>query len=468
MPPTIHFYDSQFIGGPAAGQLVSFDSLALSGDHVAQYQTKISLRPDVAFNPQSIEQGDCFALDMTGGISEYEWSRKAHDLFAAQDSLHVGVGNTGVLDSYVRFAFYRCLSLLPNTTHPAGAHYLDLLTVCRALNLLRPESMPISLPNHWGEQRKREFIFNRFPGESRSDSVKEFAKCITAASPKLMAHAIGHSSPEMIGNLCGLVDGRIESLADLKPVFLCHEQLLAGHGCGVFVALGTDPQYRNIVYMIDLQADLAALIDDRGSNVTRFIRTEASQQDRPVVRVNLNRVPFVSPLSVLDRNTATRLGIDASGVKRNAELLIDKVDICLALLEVSSASDANLNGDPDFQLYGAEYLPADRALLDQLHRSAASEWEPLITSAQDARITTLGQRLIRRCAPALLSEDDMNLWRAHCVGRLIGRANEPLIAETKAYCNTIASSNAYPPGMRTAAQHWLQTTETVNEFRKDV
>ena len=189
-----------------------------------------------------------------------------------------------------------------------------------------------------------------------------------------------------------MVDGRIESLADLKPVFLCHEQLLAGHGCGVFVALGTDPQYRNIVYMIDLQADLAALIEDRGSNVARFIRTEASQQDRPVVRVNLNRVPFVSPLSVLDRNTATRLGIDAGGVKRNAELLIDKVDICLALLEVSSASDANLNGDPDFQLYGAEYLPADRALLDQLHRSAASEWEPLITSAQDARITTLGQR----------------------------------------------------------------------------
>ncbi|HDS1721564.1 exodeoxyribonuclease I [Pseudomonas putida] len=468
MPPTIHFYDSQYIGAPASGQLVSFDSLSLTGGQVASYQTKITLRPDVAFWPQSIEQGDCFALDMANGISEYEWSRKAHDLFSAQDSLHVGIGNTGTLDSFMRFALYRCLSLLPNTTQPAGAHYLDLLTVCRALNLLRPDSMPVSLPNQWSEQRKREFLFNCFPGDSRADSVKEFAKCITAASPKLMAHAIGHSSPEMIGNLCGLVDGQVESLAELKPVFLCHEQLLDGRGYGVFLALGTDPQYRNIVYMIDLQADLTALVEDRGSDVSRFIRRDASQQDRPVVRVNLNRVPFASPLGVIDRSTASRLGIDASAVKRNAALLIDKVDICLALHEVSGASEASLNADPDFQLYGAEYLPADRELLDQLHRVDATHWQSLITTAQDARITTLGQRLIRRCAPALLSEGDADLWLAHCAGRLLGKSSEARIAETKAYCNNIASSNAYPLGMRTAAQHWLHTTEIGNEFRNNV
>lgn len=468
MPPTIHFYDSQFIGAPATGQLVSFDSLAISGSEMKRYQASISLRPDVAFKPQSVERGDCFALDMAAGISEYAWSRRAHDLFSTRDALHVGIGNTGTLDSYIRFALYRCLSPLPNTTLPSGAHFLDLLTLCRALNVLRPDSIPVTLPNAWVEQRKREFILNYYPADSRAESVKELAKAITASSPKLMAHAISHSSPDMIGQLCGLVDGRIESLADMRPVFLCHEQLLAEQGYGVFIALGTDPQYRNIVYMIDLQSDLSALVQDRGANISRFIRTEASQRDRPVVRVNLNRIPFASPLGVIDRTAAARLGLNPGVVKRNAELLADKTDICLALLEVSGASDANLNGDPDFQLYGAEYLTSDRALLHQLHRIDPAHWEALIASAQDARITTLGLRLIRRCTPALSSDDEARLWKAHCASRLIGRADESVLAETKLYCHRVASSTMYPLGMRTAARHWLHTTEIRNEFRKDV
>ena len=467
MQPTIHFYDSQFIGAPAYGQLVSFDSLILAAGDVADYQAKIYLRPDVSFSPQAVEQGDCFAVDMASGISEYQWSRKAFDLFATPGALHIGIGNTGALDSFIRFAQYRCLSTLPNTSLPSGAHYLDLLTLCRAINALRPESAAISLPNEWGELRKREYICNQMPHESRARTVKELASSIMAASPKLMAHAIKHSSPAKIGALCGLVHGQVESLSEMRPVFLCHEQLLTDRGYGVFLPLGTDPQYQNIVYMIDLQADLSALIADRGSSVSRFIRTEPSQQDRPVVRVNLNRIPFASPLGVLDRATAMRLGIDPGEVKRNAWLLLDKTDLCLALLEVSGASDANLNGDPDFQLFGAEYLQTDLALLQQLHRTDPSKWEALISTAQDARITTLGLRLIRRCAPALLGENDLKLWHAHCASRLIGRADLSRINATKDYCNTIASSTAYPQGMRAAARHWLHTTEIRNESRNN-
>nr|WP_192963212.1 hypothetical protein [Pseudomonas fluorescens]CEK41990.1 hypothetical protein PQBR57_0037 [Pseudomonas fluorescens SBW25] len=468
MPLSIHFYDSQYIGAPAHGQLVSFDSLRVSEGATDCSRLRIALRPDVAFMPQAIEQGDCFDMDLSDGVSEYEWSRKADELFRAPGTLHVGIGNTSTLDSFVRFALYRCLSTLPNTTIPAGVHYLDLLTVCRAINLLRPDAMPIPLAEDWDEQRKRAFICKHFPRESRAVSVMDLAKALMGSCPKLMGHAMAHSSPAHISELCGLVDGQIESLSEMKPVFLCHESLLSDTKFGVYMALATDPQYKNIVYLIDLQCDLTELIADRGADVARFVRTAPAQSDRPVVRVNLNRIPFASPLGVLDRTTAGRLRIDPGRVKRNAALLSDKTDLCLALMEVSGASGANLNGDPDFQLFGAEYLQPDMELLQRLHALAPSDWGSHISCAQDARITTLATRLIRRTSPALSSQGDIEDWLSHCSTRLLGKADAARIAETKAYCTNIASSLYLPMGMQTAARHWLHTTEIRNESRINV
>ncbi len=458
MQPTIHFYDGQYIGTPALGQLVSFDSLACGPAGATHYSTQITIRPDASFNPQSIEQLDCFDLDLRAGVSEYEWSRKAQGLFATPATLHVGLGSTSTLDNFIRFAMYRCLSTLPNTELPHGAHYLDLLTVSRALSLLRPETSPLSMPANWNEQRRRAFVLSTYAAESRAGSVMEFARAIAEANPTLLAHAIAHSSPGQIATLCGLVDGQVESLALLKPVFVCHEQLMSPTQFGIFLAIGTDPQYRNIVYMVDLQCDLTELIDDGGVSVARFIRSGAGEPDKPVVRVNLNRVPFVSPLGVVDRYTASRLGIAPSVIKSRLALLQSQPDLSLALMEVSGASDASLVADPDYQLYGAEYLGPDIALLDSLHRHGPSDWERLLTQANDARITALGMRLIRRCAPALLREDELQEWLAHCASRLVGRGGQPRLQAIKEYCANVVGTPGYPLGMRAAAQHWLQTT----------
>lgn len=458
MQPIIHFYDAQYIGTPALGQLVAFDSLACTASDVRRYSTRIRLRQDVSFSPQAIEQLDCYDQDLGEGETEYEWSRKAQSLFESPATLHVGLGNTSSLDNYIRFAMYRCLSTLPNTELPPGAHYLDLLTVSRALSLLRPDTDPHKLPSQWNERRRRNYVFCTYGDAARAESVKDFAGSLSGANPGMFAHAIAHSSPRQIASLCGLVDGQVESLSILKPVFICHEKLMAPNQFGVFLALGTDPQYRNIVYMVDLQCDLSDLIEDAGESVSKFIRSEADESDKPVVRVNLNRIPFVSPLGVVDRSTAARLGIDPSLIKSRVAQLQNLPELCLALLEVSGASGANLVADPDFQLYGAEYLEPDKALLRNLHQASPDEWGGLLIRAHDARITALGERLIRRCKPALSSKSEMQNWVEHCASRLVGKVDPSRMQATKAYCSNVAGSPANPLGMRTAAKHWLHTT----------
>ncbi|MPQ69257.1 hypothetical protein [Pseudomonas sp. MWU12-2323] len=468
MQSTIHFYDAQFIGSPAQGQLVTFDSVACTATEVNRYGTQISLRADVAFNPQTIEQQDLYDVDLAAGVTEYEWSRKAQSLFEQPATLHVGLGNTSTVDHFIRYALYRCLSTLPNTELPVSAHFLDLLTICRAISVLRPQSMPIPINVDWSESRKRDYVFCTGERESRAECVLALARSLVAANPKLMAHAIAHSSPGQIATLCGLVDGHVESLSTLKPVFICHEQLMATRKYGFFLAMGTDPQYTNIIYVIDLQADLTALIEDGGSSVGTFIRTDASQTDKPIVRLNLNRVPFVSPMGVVDAECAKRLNIDLSIIKHNATLLHEQSDLCLALLEEFGASWANLSGDPDYQLFGAEYRAPDKSLIQRIHEASPADWDQILLGAHDARITALGMRLIRRCSPALLGEGETNMWRAHCAKRLIGKADPARIAATKEYCLGIAALTDVPKGMRAAALHWLNTIEIGNEPRINV
>lgn len=468
MQPSIHFYDAQSIGSPSHGQLVAFDSLLYTADKLIRYHTNISLRPDVAFNPQAVEQSDLFDLDIDGGVTEYEWSRKAQVLFEKPRTLHVGLGNTSVVDHFIRFAMYRCLSTLPNTELPPGAHFLDLLTVCRAISVLRPESLPIPINSDWTEQRKRGYVMAQDQAASRAENIMALVRKISVANPKILAHAMAYSSPGQIGVLCGLVEGRLESLSALRPVFICHEHLLTESKYGLFLALGTDPQYANIVYMIDLQADLAGLIDDDGASVTRFIRNDASQTDRPVIRVNLNRVPFVCPLNVVDAATAIRLDIDLAQVKQNVAMLQGRPELCLALMEVSGASEATMTGDADGQLFGAEYLEPDRALIETLHKTSHEDWRFLLTSAHDARITELGMRLIRRCSPALLGKGEANLWRAHCAARLRSRIDPARIQVIQDYCAKVSGTPAYPQGIQAAARHWLYTTEIGNEPNTDI
>lgn len=460
MQSTIHFYDAQFIGTPAQGQLVSFDSLALSGGEVSRYCTQISLRPDVAFSPQSVELTDLFDVDLLAGVSEYDWSRKAQTLFERQSTLHVGVGNTSTVDHFIRYALYRCLSTLPNTELPESSHFLDLLTLCRAISILRPESLTTGMDSNWAESRKREYVFRQGTADSRAECVMELVREIAAANPKMLAHAIGNSAPSQIANLLGLVDGNVESLTSLKPVFVCHEHLMATQRYGFYLALGTDPQYTNIVYVIDLQADLTDLIADGGESVARFIRTKANDVVKPIVRLNLNRVPFVCPVGVVDAACSKRLSIDLRAIKQNAALLQSQPELCLALLEVSGASESSLSGDPDYQLFGAEYLGADKSLLQRMHATQPDGWDVLFASANDARIAALGTRLIRRCTPALLSEGEKNLWREHCAQRLVGRADPARVIATKEYCLGIENSSAIPKGMSAAARHWLKTIET--------
>lgn len=456
--PFFHYYDAQVIGSAALGQLVHFDSLLCSNSGQGRYRTQVKLRPDVTLVPSQIEDSDAFCLDLNHGASEYEWSRKAEHLFGLPATLHIGIGNTSTLDNFIRFALYRCLSGLPHTGIGESYHALDLVTTLRALLLLRPHTVSMDLDPAWSEHKFRAVLFERHNRESRADTVKDVFEVMAKANPKFARYAMAHSSTRMIEQKLGLVGGQIESLTSLKPVFICHEGLADPKRWGIYLAMGTDPHYANMVYVVDLQANLGGLLGDAGQNVNQFIRVNPNHQEKPILRLNINRLPFVSPLSVLSPETLKLLEVDPRMIEENAKRLKMQQDLCLSLLELSMGSEVSLTADPDFQLYGSEYLEADKSLLKELHKHPMSAWEQFLPLAHDVRIKSLGMRLISRFAPTLLGEGDLSHWNAHCADRLVGKLSIEGIDAVLRYCIDALATEGVPAGIRSAARHWLVTT----------
>lgn len=463
MLENIHFYDTLSVGKPGLGQPVSFHSLFYENGKGRVNTPAISLRSDVSFMNEAVEQSPAFNTSFAQSINEYEWSRIAEGLFKTPNTLHIGIGNTSRQEDFLRYALYRCLSSMPSTDRSESSYYLDLITVLRATALLRPKTLPFIIPLHDSTAAISSLLF-RFPTENRADAVKQIAQRIEEASPRLFSFALKNTTLQRLSDICGLVDGRVESLATLNPVFVTHDSL-PGKKYGCFLTMGTDPQYPNILYMVDLQADLSTLMEEQNS-FSQFINSRPEHSDRPIIRVNLNRSPFISPLAAVGALTAKRLKIDLRLATHNVGLLRQKEDLCLDLMEHTTIFERTHSADPDYQLYGPDYLPADKRILERLHTTGFENWRIELEKAHDPRIHKLGMRIISRFAPSLLNEEEKVNWDAHCARRLFEGLNRDRLEATESTCRKLIQDGHAPSGMLEAANHWIQTIGNRNELNR--
>lgn len=144
----IHFYDLLVAGkSPAEGQVVRFHSILFKATGApVERRLAMRLREDVQVPAHDIDLNPLSLLEFSTGLEETQFSREVAPLFAAKDTIHIGLGNTTKLDAYVRHAIYRSLTPISSFTNGVTANFLDLETLLRALTLLRPDQVPMVSP----------------------------------------------------------------------------------------------------------------------------------------------------------------------------------------------------------------------------------------------------------------------------------------------------------------------------------
>jgi exonuclease I len=426
----VHFYDAITVGaGSSHGQVAQFHSVLLSKDQPPLLTaTVVRLRDDLWVDPECFDDHDLFDSPLEEGQSEYEWSREAVRLFSMRGCLHIGFGSSAGYDPYIRNTLYRNLAEFPNTGHHSESRNLDLATIIRAVNALRPETLPWDLGPRFETDldiRHRLMWDSGMAPSNRALNIMQLLSDLHGSSASLVGFALSRTSVSQLKDALGFEDGSISSLSSIKPCFLCHESIMTTRRAGVFMPVSVDINNPDIVYLADLESDLSDLCNPDYPALSSLERSTVAETNLPLVRVDLSTIPFMASLSAIRKEDAARLGIDVSVVIANVERLREATGVVRRLLDEPIMSEISLPADADHRRLAGNYSEADRRLIARLHENQLFDWPGILDGAADFRLRELGKRMLLRYAPGVMSELEQANWRQRVMARVVGTVFTP-------------------------------------------
>jgi exodeoxyribonuclease-1 len=149
---------------------------------------------------------------------------------------------------------------------------------------------------------------------------------------------------------------------------------------------------------------------------------------RGLQKVALNRAPFLSPLSVLTEEVATRLGIDLRRCEEHREQLLAQPMLAVNIRKAFDEDEFPPVDDVDHSLYaGPFFSEADAALFEQIRSSdSATLWKTRF-EFEDARAHEMLWRYLCRNWPSSLDEQQARRWKSFCAQRLIQPPSDTLV-----------------------------------------
>lgn len=429
MPVAIHFYDAITAGkSPAEGQIVRYDSLMCEESQQPQVlEMMVGLRTDVHVDLEAAANSELGSMDLLSGHSELECATTVHSHFTRPNCLHIGLGNTTRVDPFLRSTFYRNLLPFPCIGLPGNSYYLDLETMLRAINILRPDEYPWpDSPDPTKTQPFQHFLMwgVTLSGENRAVRMRDVLADTHASCPKLVGHALKHSSVQSIKSALGLERGEVSDLESASPVFLAHQTLQAPKGFILGLPIGVDITYPDILYVADLESDLSQLCNPAVRSYQAFVRNPTSNPNGPLVRVSLSRFPFCAPLSAIRPTDADRLSIDIGLVKRRVAELRSATFLPSKLKEVPVLQLATQPSDVFHRMWAGDFSMKDQTLMRELHQAPMDKWINLGMGASDGRFLELVVRLLGRLAPELLTSGQRSEVEGYIQSRF-SRNSEP-------------------------------------------
>ncbi len=393
-------------------------SLNPIGDPVMLY---CRLSPDYIPNRSACEVTGITpqTLKEKNALPESEFIERINALFSVRGTCVVGFNNIKFDDEFIRNALYRNFMDPYEREYKNGCSRWDIINMVRACHDLRPEG--IQWP-HGKEDNRPVFRLtdlteaNKIEQIGAHDALVDVratiavAKLIKEKQPKLYEYYLGLRDKENVRKVLGLGGPQV------KPVLYTSTAFSSVYGAtSLIVPITPTTGMSNNIVCINLAKDPAPLIAAQGKDLENIV----FGQDSVVVRVGVNKIPFVTPANTIKESGYQRLGLDYRLCMQHLETVISHMDELVLKLRDIKFNDALQDNDPDTAIYSKFFSDYDKSLFRMIRRTEPARRLELKLNFQDPRCEDMLWRHVCRNYPEILNEEQLKRWKVFASSRLM-------------------------------------------------
>jgi exodeoxyribonuclease-1 len=155
----------------------------------------------------------------------------------------------------------------------------------------------------------------------------------------------------------------------------------------------------------------------------------------PVSSLQFNRCPAVAPLSVLDKDSQKRLGLDMKVIASHFQSLQQSADLIAKLEQaqelLNKQKQIEWTSDEqsvDEQLYDGFFDRPDKQLIEAVHQASPDKLSDFIFKLGDPRLKALLPLYKARNYQAYLNTQERSAWETFCEQRLLSGKDQSRLA----------------------------------------
>jgi exodeoxyribonuclease I len=349
------------------------------------------------------------------GLPENEFAERLFEQMSVPGTCTVGYNSFRFDDEVTRFLFWRNFFDPYSREYANGNSRFDLIDLLRMTRALRPDGL--EWPDY--EDGRPSFRLEDLAAANGMDTSNAHDALADVEATVAIARLVRTHQPRLWDWALGL--RRKHVVADLleqrKPLVHASARYPAEPGCNVapVLPLGPHPHISSQWLVWNLNIDPTPFLDLDEELLADLYWTPTADlppdlERLPVKLVRTNRCPMLSPIGVLDSESAGRLQIDPGKLQVHARLLQGQPEFVARLASLFAQPRDFAELDPELDLYGGFAPPGDQRMYPRIRSMSGDDLARLDTPFTDDRLNELLFRYRARLWPNSLSGDELERW----------------------------------------------------------
>ena len=354
------------------------------------------------------------------GLPESEFIEKINDLFSVPGTCVCGFNSLKFDDEFIRNALYRNFLDPYQREWKNGNSRWDIIDLVRACHDFRPEGIKWPGPSEKGNPV---FKLTELTAANNIEQIGAHDAMVDVNATIAVARLIKRVQPRLFSHYLSLRN-KVEVKNYLNPqdtprplLHTCAAFTNPGGCTSLIVPITPHVTNENSIVCFDLSKDIAPLLSAKPEDVFKV---------NGVMKIAINKVPFLARPNALKRADYQRLGIDFQAcINRYDEITRHRSEL-IVKIRSNADDDFQTPDDPDFQIYSRFFSDYDKRLFNVIRSTPPEQRLNLKLDFEDPRCSQMLWRHVCRNYPLVLDETNLAKWKSFSSTRLLCPPGNPI------------------------------------------